>query len=154
MTSLLVPPVKRRRTAPARRNVVPAVAAATRILELLRADERALGISEISRTLRMSKATVYRLVHTLAAAEYLERDGDRGRYRLGRKLIQLGSVAMSRLDVARLAFPYLDALMRSYEEEVHLGVLVQGQVVYVSRAVSHDSPVVMPGVGLRAPVHC
>src|SRR3989442_5550429 len=102
MTTLVVPPVKRSQIAPTHRNVVPAVAAATRILELLRADERVLGISEISRALHMSKATVYRIVHTLATAEYLERDDERGRYRLGRKLVQLGSVAISRLDVPRL----------------------------------------------------
>ena len=134
--------------------MVPAVVSATRILDLLRSDDGALGISDISRTLHMSKATVYRLVHTLAMAEYIELDGERGRYRLGRKLVQLGSVAISRLDVARLAFPYLDALMRRHEEEVHLGVLVQGEVVYVSRAVSNGTPAMLPRVGLRAPVHC
>ncbi len=127
---------------------------ATRILDLLCVSDSGHRISDIGRALDMSKASVFRIVRTLAAAEYVELDVETTTYRLGRKLMQLGSAVLARLDVAEVAMPYLDGLMRRHHEEAHLGVFVQGEVLYLSRVVSLEPAQLSSSIGLRAPAHC
>lgn len=134
--------------------LAPAVEGATRILDLLRVSENGYRISEIGRALDISKASVFRIVRTLAAAEYVELDDETTTYRLGRKLMLLGSAVLARLDLAQVAMPYLDGLMRRHHEEAHLGVFVQGEVVYLSRVVSLEPTLLSSSIGLHAPTHC
>jgi IclR family transcriptional regulator, KDG regulon repressor len=64
------------------------------------------------------------------------------------------SAVLVRLDVADVAMPHLEALMRRDQEEVHVGVFVQGEVVYVSKAEAFQLPRMNSRVGLRAPAFC
>ena len=132
----------------------PAVSGAIQILDLFLVHDEPMGITDLSRELGLSKATAFRIVHTLAAAEILERDRDQGKYRLGRKLLQLGSAVLARLDVADVAMPHLELLMRRYQEEVHVGVFVQGEVVYISKVEAFQLQRMNSRVGLRAPAFC
>src|SRR5262245_56449728 len=86
----------------------PAVSGAIQILDRFLMSDQPRGITELSRELGLSKATAFRIVHTLADAEVLECDPTHGKYRLGRKLLQLGSAVLARLDVADVAMPHLE----------------------------------------------
>ena len=132
----------------------PAVSGAIQILDLFLVRDQPMGITDLSRELGLSKATAFRIVHTLAAAEILECDPDRGKYRLGRKLLQLGSAVLARLDVADVAMPHLETLTHRFQEEIHLGVFVQGEVVYVSKVEAFQLQRMNSRVGLRAPAYC
>jgi IclR family transcriptional regulator, KDG regulon repressor len=132
----------------------PAVDATLQILDLLLASDAPKGITDLSRELGLSKATAFRIVHTLADAEVLECDPAQGKYRLGRKLLQLGSAVLTRLDVPEIAMPYLEVLMRRFQEEIHLGVFVQGEVVYISKVEALQLQRMNSRVGLRAPAYC
>jgi IclR family KDG regulon transcriptional repressor len=132
----------------------PAVAGAIHILDRFLEHDRPMGITELSRAVGLSKATAFRIVHTLAAAEVLECDPVAGKYRLGRKLLQLGSAVLARLDVADVAMPHLEILVRRFQEEVHLGVFVQGEVVYISKVEAVRLQRMDSRVGLRAPAYC
>jgi IclR family KDG regulon transcriptional repressor len=132
----------------------PAVSGAIQILDLFLARDRPMGITDLSRELGLSKATAFRIVHTLADAEILECDPAHGKYHLGRKLLQLGSAVLARLDVADIAMPHLEILMRRFQEEIHLGVFVQGEVVYISKVETFQLQRMNSRVGLRAPAYC
>jgi DNA-binding IclR family transcriptional regulator len=132
----------------------PAVHGALQILDLFLAHDEPLGITDLSRQLGLSKATTFRIVHTLADGEFLECEPTLGKYRLGRKLLQLGSTVLSRMDVAEVAMPHLEVLMRRFQEEIHLGVLVQGEVVYISKVEALQLQRMNSRVGLRAPAYC
>ena len=132
----------------------PAVAGAIHILDQFLISNQPMGITELSRHVGLSKATAFRIVHTLADAEILECDPTHGKYRLGRKLLQLGSAVLARLDVADIAMPHLEVLMRRFQEEIHLGVFVQGEVVYISKVEAIRVQRMDSRVGLRAPAYC
>src|SRR5262249_13198298 len=132
----------------------PAVSGAIQILDRFLMSDQPRGITELSRELGLSKATAFRIVHTLADAEVLECDPTHGKYRLGRKLLQLGSAVLARLDVADVAMPHLEVLMRRFQEEIHLGVFVQGEVVYISKVEALQLQRMNSRVGLRAPAYC
>jgi DNA-binding IclR family transcriptional regulator len=81
----------------------PAVERAIRILEYLTTHRgQAFTLSEISRALRISKATAHAILGVLTANGYLVRDPDTQRYRVGAALIPVASSAESLVP----AFPF------------------------------------------------
>ncbi|MDP8958313.1 MAG: IclR family transcriptional regulator [Actinomycetota bacterium] len=133
--------------------LVPAVARAASILELLAArPEIALGPTELARRLRLPKSSVANLCLELAEAGLLRRTD--GGYRLGRKLVELGGAYLSTagpLDEFYQACPELEVASR---ETMQLAVLEGLDVVYVAR---HDGaqPVRLASeIGRRLPATC
>jgi len=63
----------------------------------------------------------------------LEQEGDRDLYRLGLKLLELGSMVLANMEVHREALPYIEELVRETGETVHLGVFDGSQVVSIEK---------------------
>lgn len=64
-----------------REYIVPILMKALQIVELLCSSSEGLRVDEIHRITRISKSSIYRIVRTLAAAEYLDIQG-KGVYKL------------------------------------------------------------------------
>ena len=95
---------------------------------LAAADER-LGPSELGHRLNISKSTAHRLLVVLERHRLVERDLDSGKFRLGLKLVELASAALSRVDLHRLARPFVRRLAEETGETAHLGFLRQSEVI-------------------------
>ena len=93
--------------------------------------DHALGLSEISHRVGLPKSTVHRLANQLCAVGWLERNS--GGYRVGLKLLELGSVALQRTGLREAAFKHLHSLALRTGLVVHLGILDHGEVVYLDR---------------------
>jgi DNA-binding IclR family transcriptional regulator len=104
--------------------------------------------------LQMSKSTVHRLLMVLGRHRLVERDLDSGRYRLGLKLVELGSVALLRVDLHRLARPFVQRLAEETGKTAHLGILRQSEVISLVNAEGRHSIRTPSTVGRRTPVHC
>jgi DNA-binding IclR family transcriptional regulator len=65
---------------------------------------------------------VSRLAATLESAGYLQRIGERGRYRLGPKLVRLGELSRAEQDLRSLMRPIMMDLVAACGETVHLGI--------------------------------
>jgi len=113
--------------------------------------DHALGLSEISHRVGLPKSTVHRLANQLCAVGWLERNS--GGYRVGLKLLELGSVALQRTGLREVAFRHLHSLALRTGLAVHLGILDEGEVVYLDRVMT--TRVALPTrVGGRAPAYC
>jgi DNA-binding IclR family transcriptional regulator len=113
--------------------------------------DHALGLSEISHRVGLPKSTVHRLANQLCAVGWLERNS--GGYRVGLKLLELGSVALQRTGLREVAFKHLHSLALRTGLAVHLGILDHGEVVYLDRVMT--TRVVLPTrVGGREPAYC
>jgi len=113
--------------------------------------DHALGLSEISHRVGLPKSTVHRLANQLCAVGWLERNS--GGYRVGLKLLELGSVALQRTGLREAAFKHLHSLALRTGMVVHLGILDHGEVVYLDRVTT--SRVSLPTrVGGREPAYC
>ena len=84
---------------------VRAVERAVDVLMCFTRDRPALSVTELERTLALSRPTLYRLLHTLEGKGFIRSFGDPQRFRLGHRAIELGEAASARLDVARVAEP-------------------------------------------------
>ena len=125
------------------------------ILEELSTAGQPLGITDLSRRLGLSKGSVSRFVTTLVQRNYVLRDPDTAKYRLGLRLIKLGHMAAAKLDIRDLAQPVMARLHAATSETVHLTVLSdEGYMVFLDKLDSNKGT--RPNIQLSAhlPPHC
>jgi DNA-binding IclR family transcriptional regulator len=84
----------------------------------------------------------------------IERDPQTARYRLGMRLFELGSIAISRFDIREKARRHLEQLHYEVDESVHLCTLDAGEVLYLDRVEPTRSVRMDCRVGRRNPAHC
>jgi IclR family transcriptional regulator, KDG regulon repressor len=111
------------------------------------------GISDLARRLGLPKSAVHRVMSTLAHGRYVEQTAAR-RYRLGLKVLELGSLCRLRLDLATRAQPILEDLSNRAGANAHLAKL-DGLEVFDLLRVEHPAPLrITRNPMLRRPAHC
>jgi DNA-binding IclR family transcriptional regulator len=100
-------------------NQVLVIGKAARLLEAFRSDD-SLGLSELSERLGMSKSTAHRLLSSLEQVGFVTRESKPGTYRLGLKLFELGSLVQERLELRRIALPFMSRLVDQTDETAFL----------------------------------
>ena len=120
------------------------------VLGAFGAEHPMLSLTQLSRRTGLPMATTHRLVGELAAWGALERDR-RGRYRIGLRLWEIGSLAPRGLGLREIALPYLEDLYEATHENVQLAVLDGGDVVFLERIAGRTSVGVHTRVGGRWP---
>ncbi len=81
-----------------------------------------LGNNELARRAGINPSTASRMLATLGQDELVRRIPETGRFRLGPGLIELGNVALSRVDLRELARAHLVALTEATGETATLSV--------------------------------
>ena len=100
---------------------IGAVERALAVLDALGEAQGEIGTNELARRTGINPSSVSRLLATLVDAGYAEPTPS-GRYRLGVRLLQLGSRALDGLDLRALARPALEALAAQTGETATLSV--------------------------------
>lgn len=111
------------------------MSAATRLLSLLDVFTEArpvLTLTEIATATGMPLSTAHRLLGELVAWGALERGAD-GRYRVGLKVWELGSLSPRGLPLREVALPFMEDLYEATHENVQLSVLDGDEVVFLER---------------------
>ena len=124
------------------------------ILDTLSVEGPDLSLAEISDKLGLHKSTAHRLMMVLDRHKLIERNSVNGRYRLGLKLFELGTRAVSQLDLRERARPFLEKLVLEASETVHLCILDDSEVVYLDKVEPARSVRMATSVGRRNPAHC
>lgn len=91
-----------------------------RVLSLFIMQDRDWSVKEMAEALDIPLASTYRIVRTLEAAGFLDSAHLRGSYRLGLRLLHLGFVVYSKLDVRQVALPRMKRLAEEVGETVVL----------------------------------
>ncbi|MDQ0471458.1 IclR family transcriptional regulator [Labrys wisconsinensis] len=104
------------------------------VLECFSAVDRELSVVQIAQQTGLPRTTVHRIVDSLRGVGFLDQDASRERYRLGLKLFELGSTALTNLPLYREAQPYVDTLSELSGETVHLCVFDGTRMVFVKRS--------------------
>ena len=128
---------------------VPAIDKAARVLRALAAGGRPQGISELARTLNVSKGTLRDVLLTLDAYGFVVRDPDT-RFRLGPELRALADASTP--DLRALAQPYLVSLMETFRETAILGVVHDGKLEIAARAEPDTDLHMTAPLGRRLPL--
>jgi DNA-binding IclR family transcriptional regulator len=89
----------------------------------------------------------------MTSAAIVERH-DAGTYTLGIRLLELGNIVKSRINIRQVALPFMQQLHELIGEAVNLGIRHEDEIIYVERTSSGRSLVrVVYLVGGRAPLH-
>jgi IclR family acetate operon transcriptional repressor len=124
-----------------------------KLLEELATSAEGRTALELAGLLGVHKSNVYRYLNTLLEAGYIQSD-KHGRYRLGRKILELGSRLLQQMPLRETARPFLLKLSAETEKVVHLCVLDGPEVVYLDKIETQRSLPIMSRIGGRAPAYC
>lgn len=111
-----------------------------------------LTLGMIGESAGLSSATAHRLVSELVEWGALQRVG-RGRYRIGMRLWQLGSLAPAVRNLRDVALPFLQDLLEVTHEVVHLAVLDGQQALFIERLLARPLVHTTSRVASRMPLH-
>ena len=110
--------------------MIQSVSHAIDVLEELCKAAGEIGVTELSKRLKLHKNNVFRLLATLELRGYVEQNRSTEDYRLGVKALQLGQSYLTQSSLVARATPIVRALADRSGETVSLAVLQNGQVQF------------------------
>ena len=134
--------------------IIQAVVHALTLLEEFSGDVDELGVTELSKRLKLHKNNVFRLLATLEEKGYIEQNKITENYRLGIKSLELGQTFIRQMGVLRQAHPVMEKLSLELHENVYVGVIRNHNVVYLDVVESDQAVRVVSRVGSQLPVWC
>src|SRR5512133_104355 len=133
---------------------IQSVDRALSLLEQYRGDVSELKLSELGRLLQINKNYVLRLLATLEAHSFVERNKDTGGYSLGPTPLKLGRSWLGNKQLIRNGRQSLEQVASACSETVYLAAFRDGRVTYVDRI---ESTLPVRAVSLEypnLPLHC
>lgn len=125
-----------------------------RVLEVLSAAEKPLGLTEVAARCKLIKSHTHKFLRTLLAQHYVEQTEPRGPYRLTFKLLELGSHALSRADLVSAARAPMEDISAKTRETSTIGVYENGDVMYVYKVDGTHEVRTNTDIGRRRPAYC
>jgi DNA-binding IclR family transcriptional regulator len=118
-------------------------------------DGKARSLTELSEEIDLNSSTTFRLLATLNYYNYVERNEESGKYKLGLACLELARAYSQTNDVRRAALESLERLRDDTNESIHLGVLNEMEVVYLEKLHGNHAVGLMSSrIGSRLPAHC
>jgi DNA-binding IclR family transcriptional regulator len=124
------------------------------MMEIMAHRQRPLGVSELGRIMGLDPATVYRILATLTAAGWVQRNEDNHRYSLSLKLTYLGASVNQHDLLRQQAQASLKRLAQESGETAHLAVLDGGEVVFLAHEMGSHFLAVNVDLLSRGPSYC
>ena len=115
-------------------------------------DQEEFGVSELARSIGVAKSTAHRLLTSLCARGFAERDAFTGRYRLGLRVYELGHLAVSRNDIRTAALPLLQDLTKRTGATAEIGVPYHQEVLMLERFIGRGALAAWSEIGCRQPI--
>ncbi|MDA8390144.1 MAG: IclR family transcriptional regulator [Gammaproteobacteria bacterium] len=123
----------------------------TALLEVLARNQDPVSLKILAADTALHPSTAFRILASAIENGLVAREG--AHYRLGIRLLQLGSRVASYGDLRREARPLMEALRNQIGETVNLTVRAGDEVVYLERALPERMMRVEQRIGSRAPLH-
>ncbi|MFA5514697.1 MAG: IclR family transcriptional regulator [Desulfuromonadales bacterium] len=134
--------------------IIQAVSHALDLLEQFHGDVDEMGVTELSKRLKLHKNNVFRLLATLESRGYIEQNKATENYRLGLKSLELGQTFIKQMGLLRQAKPILERLVGHCKETSYVAIFKEGFVVYLDVVETDLTVRVVSRVGSRLPAYC
>lgn len=123
------------------------------LLDALAQSPEPATLKQLASSTDLHPSTAHRILAALSAGRMVERQSA-GTYRLGIRLLELGSLVKSRINLREVALPFMQQLHERIGEAINLGTRHDDEIVYLERTSSGRSAVrVVYLLGGRAPLH-
>ncbi len=135
--------------------VIQSVAHSLDVLEQFFGEVDELGVTELSKRLKLHKNNVFRLLATLEARGYIEQNKSTENYRLGIKCLHLGHRYIHHMGLVRQARPILAEVAKKCRESAFVAIARRDGVVPLEAAEPDDRAVrISAPIGQALPLHC
>lgn len=134
-------------------NYIRVIERTMRVLEAFEG-EREVSLTELATRAQMVKSSVFRILFTLEQLAYIEKTAS-GKYVITPRFGQLNQTANAQApaEIASLVQPFMQDLLRRYQETVNLGVLDGDKVLYIRVLESPHAFRLAAHAGIRSPLH-
>ncbi len=124
-----------------------------KLLDVLAHYHDPISLKQLSQETGLHPSTAHRILGAMTSNGFVER-AEPGAYCLGIRLLELGNIVKSRINLRDVALPQMQRLHGEIGESVNLGVRHDDDIIYVERTSSGRSSIrVVHLVGARAPLH-
>lgn len=132
---------------------VPALARGLDLLTRFSRHQPRITGAELAREMGLPRASVFRMLHTLERAGYIERVGDGAAYRLGLGVLRLGFEYLASMDLNERGRAVIEKLRDITGYSSHIVVRDGREVVFVAKAPGRSTLFQSVQVGARLPAH-
>lgn len=123
------------------------------LLDALAHYQDPVSLKELASETGLHPSTAHRILNDLVKTRFVDR-ADTGYYQLGMRLLELGNIVKSHLNVRETALEFMRTLHRQTNQTINLSVRQGDDIVYIDRAFSERSGMqVVRAIGGRAPLH-
>jgi DNA-binding IclR family transcriptional regulator len=125
---------------------------AIRVLEVLEHNPDGLTLAQITERSGYVKNKVFRILFTFEKNQLIER-GERGEFRLGLRLLELGQGVKHQTSIVEAGRKTLDWLVKQTGESIFVGVVSGTEALCIDARQSTQSVRLFAEVGRRVPLH-
>lgn len=123
------------------------------LLDVLSQHTMPATLKQLAQATQLHPSTAHRILGVMVDNRLVDRI-EPGTYRLGIRLVELGSLVKSRISVRQEALPHMQALHQQLGETVNLSVRRGDEVVYIERTAEGNTMMrVVQIIGAHAPLH-
>ena len=122
------------------------------LLDALARQSAPVNLKQLAAETRLHPSTAHRILGVMVRNRVVERV-EPGTYRLGMRLLELGTLVRSRIDIRHEALPYMQQLHQQLGETVNLSVRHDDEVIFIERTSSGNAPLRAQVTGARALLH-
>ncbi|MCL6476918.1 MAG: IclR family transcriptional regulator [Peptococcaceae bacterium] len=108
----------------------------------------------MSQQMQMHRSSVHRMLVTLAAEGFVEKNDLTEKYRLGMYIMQTGFACLERFELRSEARQHMKEFRRLTEETNDLSIFVDYEVLFIEHLESPQEVNIAASPGRRIPAHC
>src|SRR6185436_15919626 len=124
------------------------------LLEILSEDDEGYRLVDLAERAGLSTSTTHRLLTTLEQRRFVQFDREANLWHVGVECFAVGAAFARRQNFTQIALPIMRRLRDATGETVNLGLLDQGDVVFLTQVESREVMRAITRPGGRMPLPC
>lgn len=141
------------KTAEKKTNCNRSVSHALDVLEQFLGDDSQIGLTELSRRLKLPKNNIFRLLATLQLRNYISKDAVTERYQLGYMTVELAQQVLRQRGLGR-SRAVMERLVKECNETACVSIMSNYNVINLDAVECDHNLRVMPALGVQLPAYC
>jgi DNA-binding IclR family transcriptional regulator len=134
--------------------VIQSVSHALDVMEQFHGNVDEIGVTELSKRLKLHKNNVFRLLATLEARGYIEQNKVTENYRLGLRCLQLGQTFIHQMGLLMQARSVLEELSQATKESAYVAIRKGNSIIPLDFVEPARTVRVVSFLGTVLPGHC
>lgn len=139
------------------KNLVQTIERVAFILDIVGRYPNGLSLGDLAHEANLPKGSAHRLLSSMTYFDFVRQDPTTKNYHLGFKLVDLGNLLLSQIDLRSEARPFLIHLSESVKETIHLVVLDGNMALYIDKVdlyTKSSGLQMISRLGSRIELHC